>query len=49
MMITTLLVLEAISGSEPPGPNPTTDPHLTTPDAKPPIDIGKPSSSPKYN
>ena len=42
MMITTLLVLqEAISGSEPPGPNPTTDPHLTTPDAKPPIDIGR--------
>ena len=40
LIVTALLVLKSISRPQPPGPSPTAaDPHLTTLDANPPIDV----------
>ena len=42
LIITALLVLKSISSPQPPEPSPTAaDPHLTTLDANPPIDVGR--------
>ena len=42
LIITALLVLKSSSSPQPPEPSPTAaDPHLTTLDANPPIDIGR--------